>query len=150
MDPEVKPPPDADKKTETPGLPEALGFVANAIFKKEALLVLASTVALLVCGGVTVVYAQSTGKAFIVAAVDAGQKDLLERETKLEERLDAHVQTSKDAHTAQDATQRRTEAKVDRLDVRMEQLIAAVYAKEGKLPPPAPPLVGLDGGLIPQ
>jgi hypothetical protein len=116
-------------------LPEFFWALANRIFRPGAL----AFVLMLAVGAVGALAARAWASDQQQALVDAGV-------APVEAELKAHIEESRAVHVRQEDSERRTEAKVDRIDARMDQLMIAVYAQTGRSPPAPPPLVIADGG----
>lgn len=97
------------EETPTPSLVALLWAIAGRIFKREALLVLASTVVLMGTGASGVLYAQAQGQHAIDAGVDA-------RINPLRDDLSQH--------------KREAGAAIERLQVEVTALRSAATAKE--------------------
>ena len=76
-----------ESKPVAPSLAVLLWAIAGRIFQREALMMVASTVTLLVAGGVGVVYAQGKGAEVLDAGIDAKLAPLKERQDDLDGQL---------------------------------------------------------------
>lgn len=125
----------AEEKKKDPTVIGLLWDLSNLVFKKEALVVLATVAILLAIGGGTVIYAQDTGIATIKKIVASEVKTEAEKREELERRFIEHAALT-------EKQQNRMEAKIDRMDGRIEQMVQVVFEMKGRRAPPQPELKG--------
>lgn len=123
-------------------VPELAGALARAVVPRWTLMLGGFALGLLFVGGAAVWAAD----AHIDKRTAEGVAPEAKARESLEERFESHVVESRLAHTAQAKSQERTEAKVDRVDQRLEQVLDRLSQMDGRPPPPPPPLVLPDGG----
>lgn len=108
-------------------------MVLGRVFQRQALLAIGAIASLLGVGGGSVIWAQSEGASAIKTIVASAVKDEARERQALERRVDERLRLS-------ERQADRMEAKLDRVDARMQQVVEVAYSLKGQKPPPAPEL----------
>ncbi len=132
----------SDARKTSDSIPDLAGALVKKLVPREAILLSAFAVLLLGAGGA----ATWAGNNTIHEAVDAGNAAEAVQRVLLEQKVLLHIADEARAREAQVQASQRMEAKQDRADARMEQLMQAVYELKGQRPPPPPPLLLPDAG----